>query len=124
MARTPARSRSFRSRRKPTLRARSGKRRDRSRARAFREFSRWYPRPSTIPGGDSLTHRLRWAVAGLAAAVLGILGTAVVRQRRAPEAAAIPAGPVLSCEQCHAAIARTYAHVGMARSFHPLIEPE
>ena len=124
MARTPVRSPGFRSRRKPIRRARSGRPRDRSRAPEFREFSRWCPQPSTTPGGDPLTHSGRWVLAGLSVIALGILGTAVLRQRRRPEATAIPARPVARCEQCHAGIARTYAHVGMARSFRPLTEPE
>jgi predicted CXXCH cytochrome family protein len=71
-----------------------------------------------------LTPRGSWTVAGVSLVALGILGTAVLRQRRTLEAAAVAFRTVPRCEQCHAAIAKTYAHVGMARSFHRLSEPE
>src|SRR5260370_29817423 len=65
----------------------------------------------------------RWALIGLAVLLLGLLGTAVLRQRRGPLSARTPARPVPPCRQCHAHIARTYAHVGMARSFQALTGP-
>jgi len=70
-----------------------------------------------------LNRRGIWALAALAVAALGIGGTAFLRQRRPPEAATASARPVPRCEQCHADIAKTYAHVGMARSFRPLAGP-
>jgi tetratricopeptide (TPR) repeat protein len=46
----------------------------------------------------------------------------MLHKRRDPQTGATARVPA-RCEQCHANIARTYAHVGMARSFRPLTEP-
>src|ERR1700730_11306036 len=69
----------------------------------------------------------RWTQVGIAAVALGFLGVGVLHRldRRHGTAGEGGLGRYIPrCQDCHPDVARTYAHVGMARSFRALAEPE
>jgi predicted CXXCH cytochrome family protein len=69
----------------------------------------------------------RGANIGIVAAAAGLLGYGALhtlQPRRNASAGAAASGSAPRCQDCHADVFRTYAHVGMARSFRTLTEAE
>src|SRR5439155_25836493 len=70
--------------------------------------------PLNVSGG------LRTTFIAAAAISVAVLGWYIGRRRAAPDAASLSFYiDAKQCQACHAAIHRTYQHVGMARSFAP-----